>query len=69
MSDKIFIFSLFVGCFYHKGPALKYRVNVTVHAALRSCNYMYGMMCAESTPNEVVEERRIRISSIYILNF
>ena len=23
ISDKILIFSLFVGCFYHKGPALR----------------------------------------------
>ena len=28
VSDKIFIFSIFVGCFYHKGPALS-RINWT----------------------------------------
>ena len=27
VSDKILILSLFVGCFYHKGPALSIRLN------------------------------------------
>ena len=36
VSDKILIFSLFVGCFYHKGPALnkavisKHKMNLRI---------------------------------------
>ena len=48
VSDKIVIFSLFVGCFYHKGPALNQIDNVTVQVrrgvgvALCKCGFPSG---------------------------
>ena len=32
--DKIFIFSLFVGFFYHKGPALRTRLNTKCNSGI-----------------------------------
>ena len=39
VSDKILIFSLFVGCFYHKGPALR---SVAVYITIKIvCSAIY----------------------------
>ena len=41
VSVKILIFSLFVGCFYHKGPALTIMLHSVVGIRIETSTKMY----------------------------